>query len=68
MTETIKLMNDLMQDMMLCICYSFYFITLISRVSQSQTLNFNVVQKGIPIYNLQLLIDHKTEVNHIFHP
>ena len=68
MTETIKLMNDLTQDMMLCTCYSFYFITLISRVSQSQTLNFSVVQKGIPISNLQLLIDHKTEVNHIFHP
>jgi hypothetical protein len=43
MTEAIKLMNDLMQDMMLCTCYSFYFITLISCVSQSQTLNFNVI-------------------------
>ena len=27
-----------------------------------------LLQKGIPISNLQLLIDHKTEVNHIFHP
>ena len=55
-----------------CCAPAIHFIlshwSLVFPRARDKTLNFNVVQKGIPISNLQLLIDHKTEVNHIFHP